>query len=217
MSEPIKQSRVKSEEINRQKMLFREAVMKRKVLYGCLSVVLAVALALVFVPVKANAVCSSLAAGRWATKDGSVLFGHNEDDSKCPTLMYTVPRVYHDLGEVITIWDTGGTIPQVEGETWAYIWSYMPGYKFSDSYLNEWGVAIASDNGGGSKEDDPDLTDGGIGYWLRRLVPERAKTAREGVEIMGQFVEDYGYTAGARTYIVADPKETWFFEKFRGY
>ena len=147
--------------------------MKRKVLYGCLSVVLAFALALVFVPVNANAVCSSLAAGRGATTDGSVLFGHNEDDGKCPTLMYIVPRVYHEPGELITMWDTLGTIPQVEGETWAYVWSYMPGYTFSDSYLNEWGVSIASDNGGGSKEEPPyDLTDGGIGYWLRRLVPE---------------------------------------------
>ena len=40
---------------------------------------------------------------------------------------------------------------------------------------------------------DYDLTQNGIGYWLRRLVPERAKTAREGVEIMGQFVEELGY------------------------
>jgi dipeptidase len=189
--------------------------MRRAILNVLLSLAVICSLVLAAVPVQAK--CSSLAAGRWATKDWSVLFGHNEDDSKCPTLMYVVQRKYHEPGEVIEMWDTGGTIPQVEGWTWAYLWSYMPGFKFSDSYLNEWGVAIASDNAGGSREMPPyDLTDGGIGYWLRRLVPERAKTAREGVLIMGEFVEKLGYTAGARTYIVSDPKETWFFVAIRG-
>jgi len=189
--------------------------MRRKIFHVLLS--LAVICSLVLVAVPAQAKCSSLAAGKKATVDRSVLFGHNEDDSKCPTLMYLVPRIDHEPWEEIVMWDTGGTIPQVEGETWEYLWSYMPGFKFSDSYLNEWGVAIASDNAGGSREEPPyDLTDGGIGYWLRRLVPERAKTAREGVLVMGEFVEKLGYTAGARTYIVSDPKETWFFVAIRG-
>lgn len=59
----------------------------------------------------------------------------------------------------------------------------MPNFFFSDSYLNEWAVAIASD-ASSSKERSPyAVTQGGIMYWLRRLVAERAKTAREGVYV----------------------------------
>ncbi len=192
--------------------------MKRKILHGLLSLAVICSLVLVAVPVQAK--CSSLAAGTKATVDASVLFGHNEDDGKCPTLMYLVERKYHEPEEKIEMWDievdgTKATIPQIEGETWAYLWSYMPGFRFSDSYLNEWGVAIASDNCSSSREDKPELTPG-IGYWLRRLVAERAKTAREGVEIMGWAVEEFGYHHSGRTYIVADPKEAWLFAAVNG-
>jgi len=200
--------------------------MKKKILGGLISLIVLCSLILFSAPIQADNTsnldenwdgCSSLAAGRLATVDGSVLFGHNEDDSPCPTLMHVVPRVYHEPGEVIVMWDTGGTIPQVEGETWAYLWSEMPGYIFSDSYLNEWGVSIASNNCSSSRETPPyDLTDGGIGYWLRRLPAERAKTAREGVLIMGEFVEQLGYTASGRTYTIADPQEAWLFSAVAG-
>jgi len=200
--------------------------MRRKILVGLLSLAVICSLVLAAAPVQAadpmeGFGCSSLAAGINATVDGSVLFGHNEDDSKCPTLMFLVESKSHGPGEVIEMWDitlpdgTKGTIPQVEGETWAYLWSYMPGFRFSDSYLNEWGVSIASDNCSRSREDKPELTPG-IGYWLRRLVAERAMTAREGVEIMGWAVEEFGYDSSGRTYIVADPKEAWLFAAVNG-
>ena len=153
--------------------------------------------------------CFSLAAGKKTTVDGAVLFGHNEDDGgTLVTRLHLIPRQLHEPGEVIEMWDTGTIIPQVE-ETYAFIWSEMPNFSFSDSYLNEWGVAIASD-ASGSKETSPyDLTQGGIAYWLRRLVPERARTAREGVLIMGEAIENYGYASSGRTYTVSDPTETW--------
>ena len=103
----------------------------------------------------------------------------------------------------------GGQLEQVE-QTWAYIWSEMPGLLFSDSYLNEWGVCVASNNCP-SREDKPDLTDGGINYMLRRLVIERAKTSREGVRIAGELVQRFGYDASGRTYLIADPDEGWLF------
>jgi dipeptidase len=157
-----------------------------------------------------------VSAGRKATKDGSVLFGHNEQDGgKIVTRLHVVPRKYHGPGEVIEMWDivlpdgTLGTIPQVVGETWAYIWSEIPNFSNADAFFNEWGVAIASD-ACSSKETRPyDLTNGGIYYWLRRAVAERAKTAREGALLIGQLVETYGYASSGRTYTVADPKDVW--------
>jgi dipeptidase len=46
---------------------------------------------------------------------------------------------------------------------------------------------------------------------LRRLVAERARSAREGVRIAGELVERFGYIASGRTYIIADPEEGWLF------
>ena len=203
--------------------------MKRKILYSCLSLVVILALTLFAVPVQTSYSqdmedgCSTLAAGRRATADGSVLFGHNEDDGgNVVQRLHLVPRINHAPGEKITMWDITlpdgslATIDQVVGETWAYIWSEMPGQQFADSYLNEWGVAIASD-ACGSREPRPyDLTNGGIAWWLRRLVAERAKTAREGVQVIGKAVEQYGYASSGRTYTIADPNEAWLCQVVAG-
>lgn len=195
--------------------------MKRKMLAGLITLVVLFSLILGAAPIQADDGedsldgCSSLAAGRLATVDGSVLFGHDEDNG-WPTRLHVVPRVYHEPGETITL-RTGAVIDQVVGETWAYLWSEMPFLDFSDSYLNEWGVAIGSDNCRSSREVPPyDVTDGGIRYWLRRLAIERGKTAREGVLIMGHFVEQLGYNHSGRTYIIADPQEAWFFSAVGG-
>ena len=100
-------------------------------------------------------------------------------------------------------------------ETWAFFWSENPGLEFSDAYLNEWGVAVVSD-GCPTREDDyatlvaaGEIRYGGIGYMLRRLVAERARTAREGVELAGKLVERFGYVDTGRTYVIADPREAW--------
>jgi len=45
---------------------------------------------------------------------------------------------------------------------------------------------------------------------LAKLVLERARTAREGVELIGQLIGDYGYsTYGGNSHIIADPQEAW--------
>lgn len=155
--------------------------------------------------------CTALAVGKLASVDGSILLGHNEDDSPpCTTIVHITPRMYHEPGEKIVMWDTGTIIDQVE-VTWALLWSESPRYRYFDGYLNEWGVAVSSNSGGSSRETPPyDLTQGGIGHELKKLAAERAKTAREAVKIMGKLIEEYGYAASARTYLIADPNEAWF-------
>jgi dipeptidase len=168
--------------------------------------VLAVAVLLTTVPCEA---CFSIVVGKKASTDGCVIVAHNEDDAG-PQIVnhYKVPRQSYPAGAKVTL-RNGGALEQVP-QTWAYIWSQMPGLLFSDSYVNEWGVTVASDNCP-SREDKPELTDGGIGYMLRRLVAERARTAREGVLLAGKLVERFGYIDSGRTYIIADPDEGWLF------
>jgi dipeptidase len=147
--------------------------------------------------------------GKKASTDGCVIVAHNEDDT-APQIVnhHKVPRRSYRPGATVKL-RNGGSLEQVP-QTWAYLWSEMPGLLFSDSYVNEWGVTVASDNCP-SREDKPQLTDGGIGYMLRRLVAERAKTAREGVLLAGKLVEQFGYIDSGRTYIIADPDEGWLF------
>lgn len=153
--------------------------------------------------------CFSIVVGKNASSDGCVLVGHNEDDGP-PQIVnhHKVPRRTYPAGAAMTLRD-GGVLEQVP-QTWSYIWSEMPGMLFSDSYLNEWGVTVCSDNCP-SRENRPELSDGGIGWDLRRLVAQRARTARDGVLLAGRLVERFGYIDSGRTYVIADPTEGWLF------
>ena len=158
--------------------------------------------------------CFTVLAGKLATADGAVLCAHNEDDP-WPQVVnwYKVPRKQHQPDEVVTL-KNGGTLPQVR-ETNAYVWFQIPGEQFACSYMNEFGVTIVS-NACASKERKPALTDGGIGWWLRRLMAERARTAREAVELAGRLVDRFGYIGSGRTYSIADGNEAWMMAVVNG-
>jgi membrane dipeptidase len=153
--------------------------------------------------------CFSIVVGKDASTDGGVLVGHNEDDYPPQVVHHhKVPRRTYGPGEQVVL-RNGGVLEQVE-QTWAYFWSEMPGMLFSDSCVNEWGVTVTSDNCP-SREDRAELSEDGIGWMLRRLIAQRARTAREGVRLAGRLVERFGYIASGRTYIIADPDEGWLF------
>lgn len=194
-------------------------MMRRRSLYATVLI----ALSLVVLAVSpALADCTSVIVGRSASADGSVLLGHNEDNGgRIVMPQYVVPRETHEPGEVIRF-ENGGTTPQAP-VTWAFIWSQTPGGSFSDFFMNEWGVAVASDNCGPTKEDGYEalvanggITEGGIGYHIRRIIAERATTAREGVEIAAKLVEEFGYIAPGRSYQICDADEGWLMHIVRG-
>lgn len=165
--------------------------------------------------------CYAVVAGRAATVDGSVLVGHNEENGGQRVLLFhKIPRQQHAPGSMVAL-DAGGQVEQAP-QTWALLWSENPGLAYSDGYLNERGVAIVSD-GCPSREDNAqtlvqrgEIRQGGIGYMLRRLVAQQAKTAREGVRLMGRLVERFGYLDSGRTYVIADPREAWLVAVVRG-
>lgn len=165
--------------------------------------------------------CFAVVVGKDASTDGSVLFGHLEQNGGLRNMSYRyVPRMDHEPGSVVQL-RRGGTWPQAE-VTYAYLWGNNTGAEFGDGYFNEWGVAIASD-ACRTREDSyeelverGDITDGGIGYKLRRIVAQRAKTAREGVEIAGELLDHFGYASSGRTYIIADADEAWLLGAVKG-
>jgi len=158
--------------------------------------------------------CYSILVGRQASVDGSVMLAHNEDDWGDRVVnLYKVPAQKYSPADSVTL-RRHGKLSQVP-QTQAYLWLEMPGLEFSDSYINEYGVTITSD-ACPSKEDQPEITDGGIGYQLRRLMAERAQTAREAVKIGAALVEKFGYVSSGRTYSIAGPKETWMLAVVKG-
>lgn len=159
--------------------------------------------------------CFTILIGKEATQDGSVMLAHNEDDwGKRLVNWYKVPRQIQTFKHDSIVLKRGYKIAQVP-KTNAYLWLEIPELEFSDSYMNEYGVVVAS-NACKSREDKPEIENGGIGYWLRRLITERAKTAREGVMLAGEIIEQIGYASSGRTYSIADTKEVWMLSVVKG-
>jgi len=165
--------------------------------------------------------CFAVVAGKKATADGSVMFAHSELNFGKRFLNFrVVPRFKNEPGAVIKLLH-GGIYPDVE-QSYSFIWSENFGLAGSDTYINEWGVACASD-GTHTREDSRDelikrgdIRDGGIGYMLRRQVARRAKTAREGVHIAGELIKRFGYNFSGVTLVIADPNEAWILSMARG-
>jgi dipeptidase len=177
-----------------------------------LSVILTIASALA---VTSSALgCYAVIVGKGASSDGSVIFGHNEQNGGRRIInLRVIPRIRHKPGEMVRLL-RGGSLPEVE-ETFSFIWSENPGLEFSDTYINEWGVAVASDSCP-TKETRGEIVEGGIGYMLRRLIIQRARSAREGVRIAGELIDRFGYVASGRTLVIADPNEAWLLSMVRG-
>lgn len=158
--------------------------------------------------------CFTILAGKNTTADGSLLLAHNEDDrGRLLVNVYRVAAQEHDKGESVIL-KNGATVPQA-ANTAAMLWLEIPESDFADAYVNEFGVAVTS-NSCPSREDKGELVNGGIGFMLRRLIAERARTARDGVRIAGELVSQFGYNASGRTYVIADAREGWFMHLVKG-
>lgn len=167
--------------------------------------------------------CMTFVVGKKASATGHVIVGHNEDD-------WPPYKCHHGMLPARD-WPTGAVLPATKGcnanipqvsHTFACYWGEVKfdyGDGNADTFLNEKGVLIVSDSGGNSTEsmDDPTLlTEGGIKFNLRRAVGERATSARDGVRILGELVEKYGYAPSARIYTVADKDEAWLVQVVHG-
>ena len=158
--------------------------------------------------------CFTVLVGKKASADGSVMVAHNEDDRgdiivnlrKIRARDYGAPRKV-DLGK--------GAFAETDGKTAGFLWIEATTQEFADSFINDNGVLITSDSCP-SRVTEEDMTDGGIGWMLRRLMAEKATSARDAVKIAGELIEKYGYRSSGRTYSVADDNEAWMLAVLRG-
>ena len=147
--------------------------------------------------------CTSLIAGKNATVDGSVMITYAADSHNLFGELYNQPAATHPVGSVrpIVEWDTHkllGEIPEVE-HTYATIGN-----------MNEFALTISESTWGGR----PELQGSGlIDYGsLIYVTLQRARTAREAIDVMTGLVSTYGYASSGESFSIADPNEAWIME-----
>lgn len=169
--------------------------------------------------------------GKDLTTDGHTLiggFGHEPSSH----WVEIVPAQDHPEGSTVTVGATNEAdmpgelteIPQVE-HTARYItsnYSEFAGFPapLMNGGLNEHNVA-GRDVWSNSREELWDMTpedQSGPQYSdLSRIAMERATTAREAVEIIGELIDEHGYTTyGGNSHMFADEEEGWVLIEFSG-
>lgn len=179
--------------------------------------------ALFFFLITETFACMTIIVGKDISPTGYVLVGHNEDDEGRIHVGhgYVEPASWPE-GTVLPSESRRASIPQVS-ETFGFYWSQAKtvdgGLSWADTFFNDNGVLIVSNNCGPSREATSNasrITDGGIEYNLRRIVAERATSARHGVELVIELLERYGYFPSGRAYTIADNNEAWMIQIVSG-
>ena len=147
--------------------------------------------------------CTSLIAAKGATDSGSTMITYAADSHVLYGELYNQPAADHPAGAMrqVVDWDTQrhlGEIPEV-AHTYATIGN-----------MNEHGLTISESTWGGRHE----LAGSGIIDYgsLIYITLQRAKTAREAIEVMTNLVKDYGYASEGESFSIADPNEVWIME-----
>ncbi len=166
--------------------------------------------------------CTTVVIGKSVSSTGHVIVGHNEDDSgRVVNRHGYVPAAVHAEGETLPAEPGCAAIPQIR-RTHGFYWSEMKkaegGLSTADAFYNDQGVLIVSDSCADSKEslDDSRVCEGGIMFNLRRVMAERASSAREAVEIAAKLLDRYGYAGSGRCYTAADADEAWMLQVIHG-
>ena len=165
--------------------------------------------------------CTTFAAGKKATVDGSVMNGHT-CDGNCDFALKVIPRRSHEMGDNVIIDYEGAKggefehkyygetdIPQVP-ETFKYFMVETP-------IGNEYQVFF----GENTCYTKPELSNLGPGVAMldftqvAALGLQRGKTAKEAILAAGALIEKYGLQGidgWGESFLVSDQNEAWCFE-----
>jgi len=148
--------------------------------------------------------CTNFIVGKKASADGSVICSYSADSYGMFQGLVHYPAAKYPKGTMLKVydWDTnkyGGEILQAE-ETYNVIGN-----------INEWQLTIGETTFGGREEmvDTTGIIDYGS---LIYITLQRAKNAREAIDVMTSLVEQYGYNSEGETFTICDPNEAWIME-----
>mgnify|MGYP004701536359 CR=1 FL=1 len=149
--------------------------------------------------------CTNFLVTRGASADGSTMVTYAADSHTLYGELYFQPAQNHPAGAMRDIyeWDTGkflGKIPQ-------------PAHTFSVvGNMNEFQLAISETTFGG-REELGKQTGAIMDYGsLIYVALQRAKTAREAIDVMTKLVKEFGYYSSGESFSIADPNEVWIME-----
>ena len=176
---------------------------------------------LLFVTVTGHS-CTTILIGKGLTINGAVIHAHNEDMGFAAVgRLWHVAAATHKRDETLAV--PYVTIPQPK-QTYAYwasgnaqatsgldISSKTKAYDSVLVGMNQWGVTMSCNWMHSKEKEQPEQ--GIRRYAIRQLILERAKTAREAVQIIGDFIEQNGQADwGGLDYNLADTNEAWIVE-----
>ncbi len=163
-----------------------------------MALIIILAVLIIFLCVRTSHACMTILVGRKASESGNVLVAHNEDAPGRYTMQtHLVRKLRRHPGTTIKFEPDTAELELNTTRT-SLLWSEAknynpvnPGPSFCDLYVNGCGVVICSNNCADSKEDNPELLDGGIAYGLRRLAAEKAASAKDALNIACDLVNKY--------------------------
>jgi dipeptidase len=145
--------------------------------------------------------CTNVLVTKNASADGSTLISYAADSHILYGELYFCPAQDHPEGGMLDIyeWDTGKHLGEIE---------QIPHTYRVVGNMNEHQVSIAETTFGGHKElrDTTGIMDYGS---LMYIALQRAKTARQAIEVMTSLAEKYGYYSSGESFSIADPEEEW--------
>ena len=148
--------------------------------------------------------CTNVIVSRGASKDGSVLVSYAADSHYLFGELYYKPAADWKAGSVLKVydWDSNRYLGDIE---------QVPHTFQTVGNMNEYQVIITETTWGGR----PELEDkkGGIDYGsLIYITLQRAKSAREAIDIIVDLANTYGYASEGETFSIADKNEAWIME-----
>ncbi len=148
--------------------------------------------------------CTNFLVTPGASVNGTAMITYAADSHVLYGELYFRPAADYPAGSMMDVyeWDTNkflGRIPQLS-HTYSVVGN-----------MNEHQVAIGETTYGGRKGlvDTTGIVDYGS---LMYITLQRARTAREAVNIMGELVAEHGYYSSGESFSISDPNEVWIME-----
>jgi dipeptidase len=159
---------------------------------------------LVSIPVQVTRSCTNILVSKGASTDGSTMITYAADSHELYGELYYYPAADHPAGTMLDIyeWDTGKYLGQIE---------QVPHTYLVVGNMNEHQLTISETTFGGRSElrDTTALMDYGS---LMYITLQRAKTAREAIQVIDELLSEYGYYSSGESFSIADPNEVWIME-----
>jgi dipeptidase len=148
--------------------------------------------------------CTNFLVSKGATKTGSTFITYAADSHQLYGVLYYRPAATYPEGTMMDIyeWDTGKKLGKIK--------QALSTYSVVGN-INEYQVSIGETTFGGIHDlvDTTGIMDYGS---LMYIALQRAKSAREGIKVIGELVHEYGYYSSGESFSIADGEEVWIME-----